>query len=755
MNQPLTRRGVLRANPEALRRGLETFTLLLLVASLAIRNANAQAGPEIPPETPPEAKLEEQGQPDAAQPDTLGETVVIATRHEENAFDVPRAVTVVDEQDMLERGSRTAAEGLRYKPGIWVQKTGHLGGAPVIRGFMGNRVIYMFDGIRRNTAGLFAGPNSFLQNIDALDIDRIEVVRGPGSVLYGSDAIGGVINVISNEKPIFSKNSLLGGRLYSRFATADNETSSRAEGYLSTSDFYAFVGGTYRDIGDLKAGGDIGTQSPSGWREQNFDAQMNFRTGDQSSVELFMQDFSRPIGYRYDRPNWKQSNDRQLFGARFRAQEVGFMDSFEATGYYHDQEGFIDEKFWDSDSDEETVGFDLQATSFVGDDVRLVYGAHYNRDDVVKSNPQKGTEDPDVLWENPAVFVLSEWQASRKLRLDLGLRWDSFSLDSTAPEFAKLDSVLQDAINNGAFALSDLELNESDQALTGGVGAVYSLTPETNLVAHIGRAFRAPNKGDLLSFGQFSFGFGVPATTLRPESSMSYELGLRRQTGDFAGGMTAFYTEIDDAIVSAPGTFNGSDFVDVNGNTVKDPGEDVFKKTNSDGTVRALGVEFEARQYFSRGWNEKLVGDNALSWFGNASWITGEDTGSGEPLDRAYPANALVGLRLDDSRISALNGWWVELETWLVRKFDRIPSARRAKDPAFKNDPQDSSSGLIGGNGDLPGFGIVNLRGGMRLTKGVTLFVGAENLTNKGYRVKDSRIDAPGLNFIIGLNVTF
>ncbi|WP_145064933.1 TonB-dependent receptor [Engelhardtia mirabilis] len=682
--------------------------------------------------------------------------MVTATRHPERPFDIPLAVTVVPREELREQSARTAAEALRRKPGIWVQKTGHLGGAPILRGFMGNRVTYLFDGIRRNTAGLFAGPNSYLQNIDALDIDRIEVVRGPGSVLYGSDAIGGVINVISNEVPRFAPEPSLGGNLYTRYGSADQEWSSRVESYYSDGDVFAHIGGTSREIGDVEGGQGVGVQSPSGWRERDLDAQLDLRIDAKSSVELFLQSFSRPRGYRYDRPNWVQSNDRDLYGARYRAEDLGgFVSELEVTGYFHDQEDFIDEKFFDSDSDEETLGFEVQATSYVGSDVRLIYGLHVHRDQIEKSNPQAGTVDPDVEWINPAAYVLSEWQATERLRLDLGLRWDSFTLDSSAPQLGQLDPVLQTAIGNGALSLNDLELNESDQAVTGGFGAVYALTDHTNLVAHVGRAFRAPNKNDLLSFGQFTFGFNVPATNLEPESSWTYELGVRTEDEDYSAAATGFYTEVDNAIVSAPGTFDGSTFVDVDGSGFEDPGEAVYVKGNSDGTVRATGVEVEARRWLPRDWSRAVVDEGEFSCYGNFAWIYGEDSGSGEPLDRAYPANGLVGLRLDETREASESRWWLEAELWLVRKFDRIPSNRKTSDPAFFVDPQDPSSGLIGGDGSLPGFGVVNLRGGRRLGKHSTLYVGVENVGDKAYRVKDSRIDAPGINFVLGISASF
>ena len=680
-------------------------------------------------------------------------TVVIATRVPDDPFEVPLSITSISREEFLEHNSRTAADALRFKPGIWVQKTGHLGGAPILRGFMGNRVVYMFDGIRRNTAGLFKGPNSFLQNVDALDIDRIEVIRGPGSVLYGSDAIGGVVDVRTNEEPAFSASPTRAGRLYTRFGSADNEMSVRAEASVSTKDTFAFLGGTYRDIGDLRGGRGVGVQSPSGWREKNFDGQFNMRLDEGSSVELFYQDFSRPRGRRYDRPNWKQSNDRELLGVRYRAGGEGPVQNLEVTGYYHNQEGFIDEKYWDSDTDDETLGFDIQATSFPTDATRLVYGFHIHKDDIAKSNPQKGTVDPTVSWTNPAAFMLSEWQVNDRLRVDIGVRLDSFTLTSRAPSLTQLDSVMQDAINNGALSLKDLSLDETDTAVTGGVGLTYTLDEQTNLVGHIGRAFRAPNKSDLLSFGQFTFGFNVPSPNLAPESSWTYEAGIRHRDEEFSGSFTSFYTEVDDAIISSPGTFNGSTYVDVNGNGIEDPGEQVYVKENSTGTVKAFGVELEGVRRLPEAWSSPLVGTNFLSVYGNFAWIRGRDTGSGEPLDRAFPANALVGLRLEDARDPRESTWWIELESWLAAPFGRIPSSRKTSDPAFFNDPQDKNSGLIGGNGNLPGFGIINLRAGRRFGKRSTLYLGLENIGDRAYRVKDSRIDGPGLNFTVGLDI--
>lgn len=685
----------------------------------------------------------------------MQEIVVTATRYEKSTFEVPMGITVVNRDEIEEKNPRTTAEALRHKAGIWIQKTGHLGGSPILRGFMGNRVIYLFDNIRRNTASIFGGPNSFLQNIDALDIDRIEVVRGPGSVLYGSDAIGGVVNVITNERPIFSKELKYGGRFYTRYGSVDEELSTRVEVFSAYKNFYAFWGGTYRDINDLEGGRGMGTQDPARWREINWDAQLNYKWG-KHSFEFFVQDFSRPRGRRFDKPDRVQGSERDLFGLQYKGEGFGKIESVKWVGYYHDQRSYRrkDGKVLDeSHRRDVTWGTEVVLTAKPFGGAKLTGGFHFHYDKIKAANFDKGTQDPDVDWYNPAVFLFYEWQVLSRLRLELGLRWDQFILQSQAPPFSKLANSVQDAINNGELSLKDLELDDTTDAVTGGVGLILSLTDYLNAVFHFGRAFRAPNKSDMLRFGQFTFGFNVPTTGLKPESSFTYEAGLRAEHEDFAAAATFFYTEVEDAIVSQPGVFAGKDFIDVNGNGVKDPGEDVFVKSNTSGLIEAWGVELEGKYYLPQKPLEHILGKSALMLYGNFTWIYGRDTGLDEPLDRAFPANGLIGFYWSDHRDPELRRYWLAFEVWMVRRFSRIQSTRLKKDPAFKVDPQDKSSPLLRPDGSVPGFTIFNLRAGMHLTKYSTFTIGVRNLTDKKYRVKDSRIDAPGINFVFSLEL--
>ncbi|MCA8962144.1 MAG: TonB-dependent receptor, partial [Planctomycetes bacterium] len=470
---------------------------LCLALSLVLIASPASDSTELPPDVSDPVSMGPDG-PQTSQPSKLEPDILVtAQRHSASATETAVGVNLVDEREIAERQSRTTAETLRFQPGIWVQKTGHNGGAPIIRGFMGNRVVYMFDGIRRNTAGLFAGPNSFLNNIDELDVRRVEVVRGPGSVLYGTDAIGGVVNVLSDEEPRYTDEVGVYGRALGRYASADQERSGRLELGITSARFHGFVGGSLRDIDALTGGRGLGTLEPSGWREENWDTQFSFLLADGHELAFSYQDFNLIGATRYVRPGSDSDANRDLATLTYNGTDLGPVEMMKVTGYFHDQESFTDSASSDSESDEETVGFEIQAESHPFPELRLVYGFHFHLDQLESGDPQRGTLDPDVDWDNEAVFLLSEWQALSRLRFDLGLRWDRFRLRSRAPSFGQLATSIQNAINAGALTRADLNLDETDQALTGSAGLVVDITEEVSLVGHIGRGFRAPNKADM------------------------------------------------------------------------------------------------------------------------------------------------------------------------------------------------------------------------------------------------------------------
>ncbi len=155
--------------------------------------------------------------------------VVTATRTEEAPFELPYAVDVVGSADLERTLPRTTVEALRAIPSVMLQKTAQGQGSPYLRGFTGFRTLMLVDGIRLNNSTFRDGPNQYWNTIDVLGLERVEVVRGPGSVLYGSDAIGGTVQAMSRGRMGYGAGfDMSGGGLY-RWGSADDSHTGRSE----------------------------------------------------------------------------------------------------------------------------------------------------------------------------------------------------------------------------------------------------------------------------------------------------------------------------------------------------------------------------------------------------------------------------------------------------------------------------------------------------------------------------------------------
>jgi outer membrane cobalamin receptor len=224
---------------------------------------------------------------------SLDEVVVTAQRVEQKTLWIPYSVKKISNIFFKERSVRTTPEALQGMNGVFIQKTAHGGGSAFIRGLTGNQTLILTDGIRLNNSTFRYGPNQYLNTIDPYIIDRIEVAKGTGSVQYGTDALGGVIHVLSND-PFFSVDkSSWRGKVLAKFMSGDMEKTGRAElGYAS--DKIAFTGGfTYRNFGDLIGGDTTGKQSPSGYNERAFNAKAKFLLHDNVQFTLSHQNVAQ------------------------------------------------------------------------------------------------------------------------------------------------------------------------------------------------------------------------------------------------------------------------------------------------------------------------------------------------------------------------------------------------------------------------------------------------------------------------------
>jgi hemoglobin/transferrin/lactoferrin receptor protein len=647
---------------------------------------------------------------------------VTATRDEREAFDVPRSVSVVGETELLRTTPRTSAEALARAPGVFVQKTNHGGGSPFVRGLVGNQVLVLVDGIRLNNSTFRYGPNQYLATVDPGNVSRFEVLRGSGSVQYGSDALGGVIHV-RNRDPLLSAGGVeptagVTGRLMSQ----GMEQSIRLNLGMAAPNVAVAGNVAIRNFGDVVAGGDLGVESPSGYLETDVDIRGVVKTG-RSTTMTFAYDHV----YQDDVPRWDQVAQRgyarYAFDPQVRQFAFARLDQTRAAGWVN---GLTVTTAWVRSLERRerqrvgssvlTTEQDIVNTYAVTAEARstplpgltIVAGAELYDDRVdswrVDSSSSAGTsvsmrglfpDDAGALFA--AGFGLASYRRGR-FDADLGARYTWTHLTAEDPVFGSVNVSPSAWVGSGAFA--------------------YELAEGISAYGSVSQGFRAPNLDDLSTLGLFDFGVEIPAGHLEPERSLTMEVGTKLRFSRVAAALAVFRTNLSDLIdrrrVTVPPMM------------LPFPGEDRYYQRTNVGEAYVRGIEGEAE------W--RLFSTTTL--FGHVAYAFGQNTTANEPMRRIPPLNGLLGVRYDGS-----GGWWLQASLQAAGLQDRLAAGDRDD---HRIPP-----------GGTPGWQVVDLFSGLPIGRRFTLSFGALNLFDRAYRTHGSGIDAYGRSAWVGLDARF
>jgi len=245
----------------------------------------------------------------------LRDIVVTVNRSDTRIKDLPYAVNRVDQKILQRNLSRTIPEALNGIAGLFIQKTNHGGGSPFIRGLTGNQALVLVDGIRLNNSIFRYGPNQYLTLVDPYVVDRIEVLKGSGAVQYGSDAMTGVVNVITPDLG-FTKESKWSTKILQRMTSDRMEFTLRPQLNYSGKRFSFSLGAGNKNFGDLKGGDTTGFQRPSGYREQNIDLNLKADLGKGWMLKLAYQGLKQlnvPVYHKYALENFSRNNSEPLY----------------------------------------------------------------------------------------------------------------------------------------------------------------------------------------------------------------------------------------------------------------------------------------------------------------------------------------------------------------------------------------------------------------------------------------------------------
>lgn len=683
--------------------------------------------------------------------DLLSPLVVTGSRSETSLKDLPYTTTVLD-QDFLEQNTRrTLPEALQYTPGVSVQKTANGAGSPFIRGFTGRQNLLLVDGVRINNSTFRSGPVQYWNTIDSQTIDHLELIKSQGSVLYGSDAIGGTLNAFTKSSDFRSEaegQAYLGGSASYQYRTnGDGSHIGRIETETGIGGkFGILLGISSKDFGDIEDS-DVGLMRNTGYPEQDIDFRFDWAVTPDSTLTFASYYLNQDDVWRWHRtrfnPGWYEdghlaapgrwaanTNDQEhsLTFLRYAGENPvadAFIKRWSATlSWQRTDDSEFQNRLGDpapgtrpirgSNITTQTTGIDLTLESPVGPGT-LVYGFDYYNDSVESSGYQRNLANTnnreslpiadDSSYDLFGAFAQYVWKPIDKFELTGGARYTY--AQATLGRFYNATNVAQPSTT------------QDWDDLTGSFRGLYHLTDAWSLYGGISQAFRAPNLDDL-SGNRTSLASttGLGSVDVSPEQYLTYEIGTRHTTGKTSFNAAIFYTDVNDLIVGVPATLGSTTTVSTN---------------NGNGFI--YGAEFEGAWKIDDQWT--------LSGF--AAWQEGRTTTStfiggpqiDKPNTRSLPLSGSVALRWTAPGKKV----WVEGRVLAAATEDRITAADQAADN--QRIP----------TGGTPGYIVTSLYSGWQATNNLELTCGLENLNGENYRAHGSGQNEPGFNAILGAKV--
>lgn len=710
------------------------------------------------------------------QSSQLDEIILSVAKFGQRKRDIPQQIVSVTSEDVRFRNPQTAADLLESSGQVYVQKSQLGGGSPLIRGFSTNRLLITVDGVRFNTA-IFRGGN--VQNVISIDpfaVERTEVILGPGSVVYGSDAVGGVMNFYT-QKPRYSfeDGMDISGNVLGRYATASNERTGHFDLNFGMKEWAFLTSVTYTNFDDLR----MGSNGPDDYLRneyvetingvdtvvENDDPQLQRFTGyDQIN---FMQkvryspskewDFNLGMFYtttsdypRYDRlirrrdgqlrsAEWYYGPQEWISGnLQVSHQQEGvamFDDSKFTLSYQRFKESRNDRDFGDIilfETDEVVNAYSggLDFTKKIGN-YNLFYGAEYVYNKVGsegrQTNITNGVSTPDAsrypdgsVWQSMALYASVQSKFSETVSFQGGLRYNHILLDADFTE------------NNQFFDLPFTDANVNTGALTGSAGITWQPNEILGWRANFGTAFRAPNVDDVGKiFDSEPGSVVVPNPDVEAEYAYNGEIGT---TFNFENvvklDVAAYYTVLKDALVRRDFSLDGQTTIIYQGD------ESNVQAIQNAGSAEVYGFEVGMEVNFC----ESL---QLLARYNITDGFTEEDDGTEAPIRHAAPPFGNSHL------IYKKEKWKLDAFIDFNGQFDFEDLAPSQQSNAFLYATDE--------NGDpfSPSWYTLNIAGQYQITNDLQLTASLENITDQRYRQYSSGIAGAGRNLIVSASYKF
>jgi hemoglobin/transferrin/lactoferrin receptor protein len=698
---------------------------------------------------------------------TMDEVVVAANKVPETRKLVAQQMLVLNSKQIANAQAQTTADLLANTAGIFVQKSQMGGGSPVLRGFEANKILMVVDGVRMNNL-IYRGGH--LQNVITIDnamLDRAEVLFGPSSTMYGSDALGGVIHFYTKQPKFATDSERLHttANAYMRYGSVNNEVTGHADVGLGGKRLASLTSFTWSSCGDLRGGAsqnpfydtaygvrpkystridgrdtlvansDKYKQVQSGYSQYDVLQKFAFRQNENVLHVLNLQFSTSTNIPRYDRltdpaPGGGLRSAEWYYGPQQRAMASYTITRDEKNAFFQHRQVLVSYQDIVESRHNRNFGSNNLAhrTERVGVfglnlDMQRTTGSHTFRLGVEqqsnwltskaeRENIATGVRTPldtrypdgDNSMMNTAAYGSHTWQINDKLVLNDGLRLGVSSLESSFKD-------------TSFFSLPFTSVRQVNFVYSGSVGLVYNPNRRTKLTGMVATGYRVPNVDDLAKvFESVPGRLIVPNAELKPEKTISGELGLTKVLAQKVWWETVvYYTAFADAIVTTPYKYNGQDSVLYNG------------------TVSQVVANQNQQQAYIYGGTSNvraLLHSNLLLTAGVTYTYGRIKTDSvAMPLDHIPPLVLRMQLAYTRNKLVV----------------DVIVNAHGAKKLSDYNLGGEDNQQYATPDG-MPAWVTGNVRVRYKLHKNITIMAGVDNMMDTQYRVFASGINGAGRN---------
>ena len=677
----------------------------------------------------------------------LDDVVISASKFREKRENVAYQIQSLDIKQIKNANASTTADLLTVNQGITIQKSQLGGGSPIIRGFEANRVLLVVDGVRMNNAIYRSGHLQNALTVDANALEIVEVVFGPSSTIYGSDALGGVVHFYT-KKPVFSKNdkTFFKSNAEVRYGSAANEYSFHVNNNIGWNKVANFFSATVKQYGDLRMGkwrahgyddwglithyvdndnmienDDPSIQVGTGYKQIDILNNTAWRVSEEMFIRFNNQFSTTSEIPRYDNlQDWKDGNlkwSEWSYGPQTRFMSSLDISSYKASKYFDGynltaayqfiEEDRITRKFQSAEYNNTYIDVHVASLNLDFTLGKLAYGLELTNNNV-SSTATEGTQTRYP--SGGSILTTAALYGSYKKEVNEYLVWNAGARYSQV--FGEMSFNESDPV----FVTDHIEFNNG--ALTGNLNLIYKPTKKWKLDWVASSGFRNPNIDDYGKVFVKKGNMVIPNPDLTPEYAYNGEMSITKKWKRIQSTGNVYYTYLKDAIVKQDlGYSQIHEYEEVN--------------------VQTLMNSPEAYIY---GWSFGMK-SQLLSWLWyeeSFTWQKGWDVSNDEPLGHIPPAFAKSLFKIKTGKL--------EYKLWGIYT--------RGKDIDEMN-----SSGVdnedLGTEDGYPSWWTLNTSAQYKFNDNLKIQVSIENILDQHYRTFASGISAPGRNIVISLRSSF